>query len=61
MKIFKCECGSEELFIKEVHTHKGLYCAICGKWIKWLGKEELRLAQRQIDNEIKRSDNNDQI
>lgn len=52
MKIFECKCGSKEIFIKENGNNKGLYCAECGKWIQWLGKDDLRLAQRQIDQSI---------
>lgn len=49
MKIFECKCGSKDIFIEENGSQKGLYCADCGKWIKWLGKEDLRLAIRQIE------------
>lgn len=52
MKIFECKCGSKEIFIKENGNNKGLYCADCGKWIQWLGKDDLRLAQRQIEQSI---------
>lgn len=52
MKIFECKCGSKEIFIKENGNNKGLYCADCGKWLKWLGKDDLRLAQRQIEQSI---------
>ena len=34
-------CGSIDLFTKEKGNQVGLYCADCGKWIKWLGKDEL--------------------
>lgn len=52
MKIFECKCGSKEIFIKENSNNKGLYCAECGKWIQWLGKDDLRLAKRQIEQSI---------
>lgn len=52
MKIFECKCGSKEIFIKENGNNKGLYCADCGKWICWLSKDNLRLAQRQIEQSI---------
>lgn len=52
MKIFECKCGSKEIFIKENGNNKGLYCAECGKWIRWLSKDDLRLAQRQIEQSI---------
>lgn len=48
MKIFKCpHCNSQEVFTEESTNRTGLYCADCGKWIKWLTKDEARLAKRQ--------------
>ena len=29
-------CGSQDLFTKEKTPHVGLFCARCGRWIKWL-------------------------
>lgn len=48
MKNFCTKCGSCEMYIQENGTQTGLYCSNCGKWIKWLGKEEKRLAERHI-------------
>lgn len=49
MKLFRCDkCGSTDVFIKKVGTQIGLYCGDCGTWIKWLRKDEIRLAERQI-------------
>lgn len=57
MKIFKCEkCGSMDVFIQYNETHCGLYCGDCGKWIKWLNKDEERLAFRQIDTQTEKKD-----
>lgn len=51
MKIFNCKkCNSEDVYIKESGTQKGLYCGDCGKWIQWLGKADLRLAERLIES-----------
>ena len=51
-KIFKCECGNDELFFtKKSAIHTGLYCKKCGRWIKWLNKNEVRLWEaRSVDN-----------
>ena len=43
---FKCKkCGAQEYVIKEVpngsNVHKGLYCAKCGAWEKWLSKDDV--------------------
>lgn len=48
MKIFVCECGSNDVFTEKKGSHIGLYCGDCGKWLKWLSKEDLRLVERQI-------------
>lgn len=37
------KCGIVNGFIKEKGTQTGLYCNKCGKWIKWLTKDEIRL------------------
>ena len=37
----KCDC--EKTFIKKSGNHTGLYCSNCGKWIKWLTKDEIRV------------------
>ena len=38
-----CKCGSEKFFIKPSGNQTGLYCSECGKWQKWLTKDEIRL------------------
>ena len=37
---YKCSCESTEFFVKKKGTQYGLYCKKCGKWQKWLGKNE---------------------
>ena len=51
---YKCVCGFEEFHTKQntkinngIQT--GLYCSGCGRWIKWLGKEELRLFEKYLE------------
>lgn len=54
MKLFKCKkCGSIEVFIykNHQHNHTGLYCDDCGAWIKRLSKNEIMLAERQMERE----------
>ncbi len=42
----KCnKCNSEKLFVKIEGSRRGLYCSECGKWQKWITKEELRVAE----------------
>lgn len=44
MRAKKCDrCGSENFFIKQSGNQTGLYCSKCGKWQKWLTKDEIRL------------------
>jgi hypothetical protein len=48
------KCGIVNGFIEEKGTQVGLYCNKCGKWIKWLTKDEARLLkhnQTQMLNE----------
>lgn len=50
MKIFECPtCGSKDVFVEKSGNQTGLYCGDCGKWIKWITKDELRLVNRQIE------------
>lgn len=50
MKTFECnKCGSFDVYLKPSGSQIGLYCGDCGKWIKWVGKEEKRLVERYIE------------
>ena len=41
---YKCKCGNTTKFFTETKgSNIGLYCKECGKWIKWLNKDEDRL------------------
>lgn len=54
MKEYKCKfCNSDNLFIDERNNHKGLFCGECGKWQKWLGKDEYNLVKRFIESKNK--------
>jgi len=47
---FVCsKCSGTFTFIKKNNTQTGLYCSDCGKWVKWLGKEEIRLYERKLE------------
>lgn len=51
MNNFVCKkCGSVIVHVKENGTQIGLYCSECGAWIKWLGKDDKRLAELQIQD-----------
>ena len=42
----KCnKCNSNKLFIEIQGTRRGLYCGECGKWQKWITKQELQVAK----------------
>lgn len=42
----KCnKCGSDKLFVEIQGKRRGLYCGECGKWQKWITKEELQIAK----------------
>ena len=51
---YNCICGSKEFFTKQntksnngIQT--GLYCAGCGRWIKWMCKEEVILFKKYLE------------
>lgn len=50
IKDYKCiSCGSPEFYIevnKNVDNAAGLYCSYCGRFYKWLNKDEKRLCER---------------
>lgn len=46
-----CKCGSTIFFIEEKGNNTGLYCSACGKWQKWLTKDEIRLFNNGIINQ----------
>lgn len=39
----QCKCGSLDFFIEKQGNNTGLYCSMCGKWQKWMNKDEIRL------------------
>ncbi len=39
------KCNSEKLFVEIQGTRRGLYCGNCGKWQKWITKQELQIAK----------------
>ena len=54
MKKYGCpHCGSTDVFTKEKGAQTGLYCGDCGKWIKWVGKDEKNLIERWIEENKK--------
>jgi hypothetical protein len=53
MKVYECsKCNSSDVFMKQSGNQTGLYCGDCGKWIKWLDKNEQRLVERQINSNV---------
>jgi hypothetical protein len=57
MKQYCCpKCGSMDVFLKDSGSQKGLYCSEGCGWIKWIGKKELPLVERFIeDNKVNSS------
>lgn len=64
MKQYECKkCGAVndiELVTKGNQT--GLYCKLCGTWIKWIGKDEMMFAEQIIrsnnSNEVPKNEKN---
>ena len=57
IKDYKCpECKSNEFFFLCADPHVGLYCKVCGRFLKWANKNEKNLIKIDIVKEGK--DNN---
>lgn len=42
----KCnKCESKDLFVEIQGSRRGLFCGSCGKWQKWITKQELQIAK----------------
>ncbi len=39
----QCKCGSLDFFMEKQGNNTGLYCSMCGKWQKWMNKDDIRL------------------
>lgn len=52
---YECKCGSMEFFTEPQGNNIGLYCSMCGKWKKWLGKDEAFLFEH--NKEAKKNKN----
>lgn len=49
MNKYKCsKCGNENMFTEKHGNNVGLYCSECGKWQRWLGKDELRAFEHSM-------------
>nr|DAV30849.1 MAG TPA: Protein of unknown function (DUF551) [Caudoviricetes sp.] len=45
-----CKCGSKKFFTEKHGNQTGLYCSACGKWQKWLKKDEIRLFNHGVQD-----------
>lgn len=50
MKYICGKCGNNTMFTQAKGGNTGLYCRNCGKWIKWLAKDELRAFEHNEEN-----------
>lgn len=56
------KCNGKKFFTKKSGNATGLYCEKCGKWVKWLGKDELRAFEHeQSKNEQQRKYTKDEV
>lgn len=56
---FDCpKCDSKNTFIKKNGNQTGLYCGDCGKWIKWLSKNEIVAFEHEKATERESKENN---
>lgn len=56
---YECKCGSMDFFTVPKGNNIGLYCSMCGKWKKWLGKDEAFLFEhnKTVNKTEKRNNN----
>lgn len=45
-------CGNLTFRLRQANMHKGLYCANCGRWLKWATKSEAILFEFNDTNMI---------
>ena len=49
---FNCKrCGCTEYILNTKGNNTGLYCSGCGKWYKWLNKDEVRVYSQKYKEE----------
>lgn len=44
---YQCKCGCTDMFTEKKGNNTGLYCSECGKFQKWMGKNELRAFEHE--------------
>lgn len=54
-----CKCGSTNFFMKANGNQTGLYCPDCGKWQRWLTKDEIRVMEHMEQLQNSRYRNHD--
>lgn len=52
-------CLTTETVLREKGPHVGAYCANCGRWLKWLGKNEKNLVDFGIKLEPVKTEKNE--
>lgn len=57
MKCICTKCGSKDFHLEIKGNNTGLYCNKCGKWIKWLSKDEIRVFEFYKNNKVKVTEN----
>lgn len=57
MKYICTKCGSKDFHLEIKGNNTGLYCNKCGKWIKWLSKDEIRVFEFYKNNKVKVTEN----
>ena len=53
MKDYVCKCGAvNEVELQPKGTAIGLYCTKCGRWFKWVTKEEANIIKSRLNAKI---------
>ena len=49
-KEMECKCGSRLFSPMKKGSQTGLYCSSCGKFVKWLNKDERNLIKLELNS-----------
>lgn len=62
MKEYQCKCGAiNKVTLVPKGTAVGLYCTKCGRWLKWVNKDEQKVVEHIIGQKIVASELPDEL
>ena len=62
MKEYQCKCGAiNKVTLVPKGTAVGLYCTKCGRWLKWVNKDEQKVVEHIIQQKSNASELPDEL